>query len=194
MGGVHELVIARHGDELSPRGLCLHPKSLEEVEDLPVVVAAVDGVAGYQHQIAANPGVLVVDGAGLAEHPARHVEVAVKVAHRHHPWGFRTRAPLGERDLHHFGLRRWGTGLRLLLAVATDRKGRDQRERRWKQEGAAHPMIMASETESDFPSWKRRRFQRPKSSGSFSVTRCSATSLPMIGAIMKPCPMKPDAW
>ncbi len=56
----------------------------------------------------------------------------------------------------------------------------------------AQPMIIDSD--SSLPCLKRLRFQRSKRGRSFFSAMCWAMRRPITGAIMKPWPMKPEAW
>ena len=73
-------MVAHERDDL-PAGLgrlVLEP--IEEVEDLAIVVASVDLVSGLDdHELAADPRVVAVDGSGEAEDGARGVQIAVEI-------------------------------------------------------------------------------------------------------------------
>ena len=59
---VHDLVVAHERDDLAPGALSVRLQLLEEVDDLPVVVAAIDRIARLgDDELAADPGVLVID-------------------------------------------------------------------------------------------------------------------------------------
>ena len=53
-------------------------------------------------------------------------------------------------------------------------------------------MIIASLSRR--PSLKRRRFHRSNIGSSVPLAIYCAMRRPITGAIMKPCPMKPEAW
>ncbi len=61
-----------------------------------------------------------------------------------------------------------------------------------ERRGGDQPMIIDSL--SSLPCAKRRRFQRSNIGSCVPFAMFSAKSRPITGAIMKPCPMKPDAW
>ncbi len=97
-GGVHDLVVAKHRDELSPGRRRLRFEPLGEVEDGAVIVPPVDFVPRLNHhERASNPVIRGVDRPRQTKRPSRMVEVPVKIADRDQPSRRRARDSRGER-------------------------------------------------------------------------------------------------
>ena len=85
-GAVHQLVVAEQRDEPAARGAGLGLQPGDEIEQRVLVVAAVEHVAGLDHdEVAADPAIAIVDRAGRAQRRASAAEVAVQIADRDQP-------------------------------------------------------------------------------------------------------------